>query len=131
MQQINGAVLMKQNFSIPEAELLEDLGLGDPAELSKRRKLEDYKNAYIANDLQRMQMELQEEFQKRAMEMQAGIQQQQQSQAMEQEQAMRMQEQQAATAAQGGSPGMENAGGMGMNPALGGMAPVNMGRGQQ
>ena len=111
--------------------MIEDLGYGDPAELSKRRKLEDYKNAYIANDLQRMQMMLQEEFQQRAMQAQAGIQQQQQSQAMEQEQAMRMQEQQAATAAQGGSPGMENAGGMMNNPALGGNPPVTIGRGQQ
>ena len=131
LQQINGSVLVYQNFPIPAAELIEDLGYGDPAELSKRRKLEDYKNAYIANDLQRMQMMLQEEFQQRAMEMQAGIQQQQQSQAMEQEAAMRMQEQQAATAAQGGSPGMENAGGLMNNPAMGGNPPVTMGRGQQ
>lgn len=131
LQQINGAVLVYQNFPVAAEELIEDLGYGDPAELAKRRKLEDYKNAYIANDLQRMQMELQEEFQKRQMEMQAGIQQQQQEQAMQQEMAAREQEQQQAQAAQGGSPAMENAGGLMNNPALGGNAPVTMGRGQQ
>src|SRR3990167_9552045 len=54
LQLINGAVLMKNNFSIPEAELIEDLGYGDANELSKRRKLEDYQNAYIQLDIKRM-----------------------------------------------------------------------------
>lgn len=131
LQKINGAVLMYQNFKVPQDELLEDLGMGDPADLRKRRDLEDYKNAYIANDLQKIQMQTQLEFQQQQMQMQAGIQQQQQEQAMQQEMAAREQEAQLASAQQNGSPAMENAGGMMNNPAMGGNPPVTMARGQR
>jgi hypothetical protein len=130
LQQINGAVLLKQNFRVPESELLEDLVGGDPEEMAKRRDLEDYKQAYIAADLQRIATAPQLEAQQQTMEMQAGIQQQQQSQAMEQEAAAREQEAQAAAAQQGGSPAQQQMGGLGMNPAAGGMPPVAMANGQ-
>ncbi len=126
LQQINGAVLIKQNFAVPEAELIEDLGFGDPNELSKRRKLEDYENAYIQLDLKKMDMALQMEFQQQQMQMQMQAQQEQQSQAMAQEQAMRQQEAQQAQAAGGGTPSQDAMQGLGSNPAMGGMPPVNM-----
>jgi hypothetical protein len=136
LQQINAAVLTKQNFRVPEEELLEDLGYGDPRELADRRDQEDFNNAYIQNDLQKIQMETQLEFEQKQMEMQAGLQQQQmqqqqeaQSQQMQQEQAMRQQEAQQASASQNGSPAQEQM--AGMNPAMGGMPPVNMANGQQ
>jgi len=136
LQKINGAVLMHKNFKVPQDELLEDFGYGDPDDLRKRRDLEDYKNAYVANDLQKIQMETQLEFEQKQAEMQAGIQQQQmqqqqeaQSQQMQQEQAMRQQEQQQASAVQNGSPAQDQM--AGMNPAMGGMPPVNMANGQR
>jgi hypothetical protein len=136
LQTINGAVLVKQNFRVPEAELLEDLGYGDPKELAERRDQEDFNNAYIQTDLQKIQMEAQLEFQQKQAELQAGIQQQQmkqqqeaQSQQMQQEQAMRQQEAQQASASQNSSPAQEQM--AGMNPAMGGMPPVNMANGQQ
>jgi hypothetical protein len=131
LQQINAAVLVKQNFRVPEDALLEDLGYGNPADLRKRRDLEDYINAYIQNDLQKLQMQTQLEFQQKTMEMQAGLQQQQNEQAAQQEAAAREQEAQLASAQQGGSPAQEQMGGMGMNPAMGGMPPVNMANGQR
>jgi hypothetical protein len=129
LQQINGAVLLKQNFRIPEAELIEDIGFGDPAELAKRRDLEDYRTAYIQTDLQRIQMAAQLEMQQQQMQMQA--QQAQQSQAMEQEQQARMQEEQMAAAQANASPGNENLGGPGFNPAGGGTPAVQGNRGQR
>jgi hypothetical protein len=131
LQQVNGAVLLKQNFRVPESDLIEDLVGGDPAELAKRRTLEDYQQAYIQADLQRIAMAPQMEAQERTMQMQAGIAQEQNSQAMEQEQAAREQEAQLAGAEQNASPGNENLGGMGMNPAMGGMPPVQANRGQR
>jgi hypothetical protein len=128
LQQINGAVLVKQNFSVPEADLIEDLGYGDPTELEKRRKLEDYKNAYIQVDLQKLQMQLQLEMQQAQMQMQ--MQAQQESMAMQQEQMARQQEATMAGAANNASPGMENAGGLANNPAAGGNPPVTLARGQ-
>ncbi len=135
LQQINGAVLLKQNFRIPEAELIDEIVGGDPAEMAKRRNLEDYQAAYIQNDLQRMQMALQLEQQQAQMQMQQQAQQQQmqaegqqQSQAMEQEAAMRQQEEAQAAAANGEAPAQAQAGGLGNNPAAGGQAPQpNMG----
>lgn len=131
LQSINGAVLLKNNFRVPEAELLEDLVGGDPEEMAKRRDLEDFKAAYIQTELQKLQMQAQLEFQAQQMQMQMGMQQQQQDQAMQQEAAAREQEAAMAQAQQGGSPAMGNAEGMGFNPAAGGEAPVTMGRGQQ
>jgi hypothetical protein len=131
LQQINGAVLLKQNFRVPEDELLEGLGLGNPADLAKRRDLEDYKAAYIQADLQRIAMAPQLEAQQQQMAQQAEMQQAQQSQAMEQEMMAREQEAALAGAEQNASPGNENLGGMGMNPAMGGMPPVQANRGQR
>ena len=136
LQQINGAVLLKNNFKVPEAELLEDIMGGDPAELAKRRNLEDYKNSYIQLDIERMKQELQLEGQQRTMEMQAGIQQQQQqqqadqeSQAMQQEQMMRQQESTNADAANNASPAQQAM--AGNSPNVGGQPPVQLARGQQ
>ena len=127
LQQINGAVMMKQNFSVPEADLIEDLGYGDPAELLKRRKLEDYQNAYIQIDLQRMQQQLQLEMMQAQMQIQ--MQGQQESMAMQQEQAARMQEEQMANAANNAMPANEQTGGLMNNPAAGGNPPVTVARG--
>lgn len=128
LQQINGAVLLKNNFRVPESELIEDLVGGDPEEMSKRRDLEDFKNAYIQTELQKLQMAAQLEFQQKQMEMQMQQQQQVQGQQMEAEMAAREQEAAMADAQQGGTPAQEQM--AGMNPAAGGMAPVNMARGQ-
>lgn len=128
LQQINGAVLLKQNFRIPEAELIDEIVGGDPAEMAKRRDLEDFKAAYIANELQKIGMATQLEFEGKRMEMQAGIQQQVNEQAMAQEQAARAEEEAAAAAANGDAPAQQNAGGLGMNTAAGGIAAQpNMG----
>jgi hypothetical protein len=131
LQQINGAVLMYQNFRVPQDELLEDLGLGNPKDLAERRDQEDFNSAYIQDNLRRIQMDTDMEYQQKQMELQAGLQQQQQEQAMQQEQAAREQEAQLASAQQNGSPAMDNAGGMMNNPAMGGNAPVTMARGQR
>jgi hypothetical protein len=129
LQQINGAVLLKQNFRVPEEELVEDLVGGDPSELAKRRNLEDYKNAYIQADIKRIMDAEQLETQQKMMEMQAGIQQQQQAQAAEQEAAARQQEQAQADAANNATPAQ---GAMeGMTPNMGGMPPVQMARNQR
>jgi hypothetical protein len=130
LQQINGAVMLKNNFRVPEAELLEDLIGGDPSEMAKRRDLEDFKAAYIQTELQKLQMQAQLEFQQMQMQMQMGLQQQQQSQAMEQESAAREQEAQMAAAQRGGTPAQEQMGGLGMDPSAGGMPPVNIANGQ-
>jgi len=136
LQTINGAVLMKQNFRVPEEDLLEDLGVMNPMEAAERRDQEDFNNAYIQNDLQKIQMETQLEFEQKQMEMQAGLQQQQmqqqqeaQSQQMQQEQAMRQQEAAGASASQNGSPAQDQM--AGMNPAMGGMPPVQVANGQR
>jgi len=133
LQTINGAVLMKQNFPIPDDELMEDMGFGDPAELAKRRKLQDYKDTYVQNDMRKIGMDTDLEYAQKQMEMQAGIQQQQmqQQQSMEQEAAAQEQEAAAAQAANNGSPAMDNVGGLGNNPALGGNPPVTLARGQE
>jgi hypothetical protein len=131
LQQINGAVLLKQNFRVPEDELLEDLGLGNPADLAKRRDLEDYKATYIQADLKRIAMQPDLEAAQEQMEMQMGAAQQQNQEAMAQEQAAREQEAMIANAQQNASPGNENLGGMGMNPAMGGTPPVQGNRGQR
>ena len=131
LQVINGAVLLKQNFRIPEADLIEDLGYGDPNELAKRRDLEDYKQTYITADLQRIQMAPQLEMAQKQMEMQAGIQQQQQEQAMQQEMAAREQEAAMAGAQQNASPAQDQMGGLMNNPAMGGNPPVNLANGQR
>jgi hypothetical protein len=131
LQQINGAVLMYQNFRVPQDELLEDLGLGNPKDLAERRDQEDFNSAYIQDNLRRIQMDTDMEYQQKQMELQAGLQQQQQEQAMQQEQAAREQEAQLASAQQNGSPAMDNAGGMMNNAAMGGNPPVTMARGQR
>lgn len=133
LQQINGAILLKQNFKVPEAELLETIVGGDQAEMEKRRNLEDYKNAYIQLDIKRMDQQLQLEGQKATMEMQAGIQQQQaqqqQEMAMQQQAAIQQQQAQQAAAAGNGTPAQ---GAMeGMTPNMGGTPPVQMARGQR
>jgi len=120
LQTINGAVLVKQNFRVPEAELLEDLGYGDPKELAERRDQEDFNNAYIQNDLSKIQMETQLEFQQK---------QEAQSQQMQQEQAMRQQEAAGASASQNGSPAQDQM--QGMNPAMGSIPPVSVANGQR
>jgi hypothetical protein len=127
LQSINGAVLLKQNFRIPEADLIEDLVGGDPQELDKRRALEDYKNAYIAADIQRIQMAPQLE----AQQMQQEQQMQMQSQQMQQEMAARQQEQAQASAQDNGSPATDNTKGQGWNPNMGGTPPVGAARGQR
>lgn len=134
LQQINGAVLLKNNFAVPEEELIEDIVGGDPMEMMKRRKLEDYKNAYIQADLKRIMDAQALETQKQQMEMQAGIQQQVQQQQMQQEQAMQQEqmarEQEAAQADQmaNASPAMEAM--AGNSPNMGGQPPVQMARNQ-
>ncbi len=130
LQQINGAVMLKQNFRIPAAELIEDLVGGDPEEMAKRRDLEDFKEAYIQTELQKLQMAAQLEMQKAQMQMQMEAQQGQQQQAQEQEMAMQQQEAQMAQAQQGGSPAQEQMQGMMNNPAAGGNPPVTLARGQ-
>jgi hypothetical protein len=137
LQEVNAAILLKNNFRIPEAELMEELVPGDPAELADRRNLEDYKNAYIANDLRKLQMQTDLEFQAQQMQMQAGIQQQVQQQqmqqqgAMQEEQMAREQEMANAQASQNASPAMEQMGGAMNNPAQGGVPPVQLARGQK
>jgi hypothetical protein len=131
LQQINGAVLLYQNFRVPQEEVLEHLGISNPQEAAKRRDLEDYKAAYIQADLQRIAMQPQLEAQQQQMQQQAEMQQAQQSQAMEQEMMAREQEAALAGAEQNASPGNENLGGLGMNPAMGGMPPVMANRGQR
>ena len=138
LQQINGAVMLKNNFTmVPEADLLEDIVGGDPVEMSKRRKLEDYENTYIGADLKRITDAQQLETQGQMMQMQAGIQQQQQAmqqqamqqQAMQQEQQARQQEAATAAAANGQTPAQ---GAMqGNSPNQGGVPPVQMARGQK
>lgn len=127
LQMINGAVMVKNNFSIPEADLIEDLGYGDPVELRKRRKLEDYQNAYIQLDLKRLADAQQLETQQAAMQMQ--MQAQQESMAMQQEQQARAMEEQQAAAAQNAAPANEQTGGLMNNPAAGGNPPVTVARG--
>jgi hypothetical protein len=129
LQQWNAAILAKQNFRVPEADLIEDLVGGDPEEMAKRRDLEDFKQAYIQTELQKLQMAAQLEMQQAQMQMQMQAQQGQQQQ-MEQEAAAREQEAQLAQAQQGGSPAQQQMGGLGMNPAAGGMPPVAMANGQ-
>lgn len=131
LQQINAAVLVKQNFAVPEAELLEDIGFGDPSEMKKRRHLEDFQTAYLQAELKRIAMQPDLEAAQAQMEMQAGIQQQQQEQAMQQEMAAREQEAMMAGAQQNASPGNENLGGQGFNPAAGGIPPVQGNPGQK
>jgi hypothetical protein len=130
LQQINGAVMLKNNFRIPEAELLEDIVGGDPAEMAKRRDLEDFKAAYIQTELQKLQMQAQLEFQAQQMQMQAGLQQQQQEQAMQAEMQAREQEAQMAQAQSGGTPAQDQMGGLMNNPAAGGVPPVQLANGQ-
>lgn len=127
LQQINGAVLMKQNFRVPDSELLEDLGYNNPKDLSERRDQEDLSNAYMAAEIQRIQMAPQLE----AQQMQMQQQQEMASQQMQQEQQARMQEEQAANAQQNASPANENLTGQGWNPAMGGTPPVGAARGQR
>jgi len=126
LQQVNGAVLLKNNFSIPEADLIEDLMGGDPEEMKKRRKLEDYQNAYLQVDLARLQQQLQLEMMQAQMQIQM---QGQQQAAMQQEEQARMMEQQQAAALQNAAPANENLGGAGFNPAQGGQPPVTGARG--
>jgi hypothetical protein len=116
LQQINGAVLIKNNFRVPEAELLEDLGYSNPSELAKRRNQDDYSNAYIQVDLQKLQMQAQLEMQQAQMQLQA---QQQQEMAAQQ-----------AQAANNAAPANQNLGGQGFNPAMGGTPPVQGAEGQ-
>ena len=125
LQQINGAVLMKNNFRVDEAELLEQFGIANPKETAKRRALEDYQNAYIADDIQKIAMQTQLEFAQKQAEMQMKT----QSTAMQQEQAARQQEQANANASANASPAMEQM--QGMNPATGGIPPVELARGQK
>jgi len=126
LQRINAAVLVKQNFSVPEAELIEDLGYGDPTELAKRRHVEDYKAAYIQTDLRQMQLDQELAQQEKIMKLQAGIAQQQQADAAAQEEQARAAEANEAAAAQGGAPSQQ-AEGLGANPAMQGMPPTQMG----
>lgn len=135
LQQINGAVLLKNNFAVPEEELIEEIIGGDPTEMMKRRKLEDYKNAYISADLKRIMDAQGLETAQKQMEMQAGIQQQvqqqqaqQESQAMQQEQMARQQEAAQADQMQNASPAMEAM--QGNSPNAGGMPPVQMANNQ-
>lgn len=130
LQQINGAVLAKNNFNIPESDLVEDLGYGDPSELKKRRQLENYENAYIQTDLQKLQMQAQLEMQQAQMQMQQQAQ-QVQMQAQQEAQMQQAQLQQQSQAMNNASPANQNLGGDGFNPAQGGTAPVQGNRGQQ
>jgi hypothetical protein len=131
LQETNAAILIKNNFRVSEEKLLDDLGYPNPQEEADKRNLEDYKNAYVANDIRQIQMQTDLQFQAQQMEMQMGMQQQamQQQGAMQQEQAAREQEAAMANASQNASPAMENM--EGMNPAAGGMPPVEMARGQK
>lgn len=136
LQQINGAVLLKNNFDLPDDELIEDLVGGDPVELRKRRKLQDMQNTYLQADLKRIMDAQQLETQQAGMEMQAGLQQKmqadqqnQQSQAMAQEEQARAQEAAMANASNNATPAQ---GAMeGMTPNQGGLPPVQMARGQR
>ncbi len=133
LQQINGAVLLKNNFDLPDEELIEDLVGGDPAELRKRRKQQDMQNTYLQADLKRIMDAQQMETQQKMMEMQAGLQQQmqqqQQGQAQAQEEQARQQEAAMANASNNATPAQ---GAMeGMTPNQGGLPPVQMARGQR
>jgi hypothetical protein len=127
LQSINGATLLHQNLGVPMADLVEDLGYGDPVDLKKRRTLEDLTNAYLQADQQRILSAPQLEMAQAQMQMQAGIQQQVQGQQMQQEQAMRQQEQAQASAQQNGSPATNNLTGQGWDPNQGGVPPVGAG----
>ena len=136
LQQINGAVLLKNNFDLPDEELVEDLVGGDPAEMRKRRKLQDMENTYLLADMKRITDAQQLETQQAMMEMQAGIQQQvqaqaqeQQSQAMAQEEQARAMEEANANASNNATPAQENM--EGMTPNQGGLPPVQMARNQR
>lgn len=131
LQRMNAAVLAFQNFPVPSAELVEDLGYGDPAELAKRRHLEDMERTYLEADRQRIAMMPQMEMQQQQMQMQMEQQQAAQSQQMEAELAAREQEAQLAAAEANASPAMENMGGLMNNPAAGGVPPVQLARGQK
>jgi hypothetical protein len=131
LQKINAATLLYQNFRVPQDEVLEKLGFGNPADLAKRRDLEDYRNTYVQADLKRIAMQPDLEAAQAQMQMQMGAQQQQQEQAMQQEQMAREQEQAMADAQANASPGNENLGGPGFNPNGGGTPPVQGNRGQK
>lgn len=131
LQQINGAVMLKNNFRIPEGDLIEDLGYGDPNDLANRRDLEDYERAYVQTDLQKIQMQAQLEMQQAQMQMQMQAQQaqQQQAQAMQMQQQQGQQQQDAAMqaqAAQGGAPANDQTQGLMNNPSAGGNPPVTV-----
>lgn len=131
LQQINGAVLLKNNFKVPESTLLEDLGIGDPAEMEKMRRQDDYKDMFISADLKRIQDAQQLETQQATMEMQMQAQQAaQQQQQQAQAQAQQQQAAQQAQAQKNAAPANQNLGGPGFDPSQGGTAPVNGARGQ-
>ena len=135
LQQINGAVLLKNNFKVPEEDLLEDLGIGDPKDASDRRRLDDYKDMFIQSDLKRIIDAQALETAQQQMEMQMQAQQAQQQMAQQGAQQAAQQQQGAATqaAAQGnGAPANDNLGGQGFDPSQGGTPPVqgNPGQGQ-
>lgn len=130
LQQINGAVMLKNNFRIPEGELIDELGYGDPRELADRRDLEDYERTYIQVDLQKIQQAAQLEMQQAQMQMQMQAQQAQQQQAQQGQAAAQAQQQgaqQQADAANNQMPSQDQAQGMMNNPAAGGNPPVQVG----
>lgn len=131
LQQINGAVLLKNNFKVPEDDLLEDIGIGDPMEAAQRRRLDDYKDIFIQADLKRVMDAQALETAQMQMQMQMQAQQAQQQQMQEQQmQAQQQAAQQQAQAQGNAAPANENLGGQGFNPAQGGTPPVQGARGQ-
>jgi hypothetical protein len=127
LQQINAAVMLKNNFQVPEAEVMEELGYHDPREMADRRAMEDYERIYIQTDLQKIQRAADLEFQQQQMELQ--MQAQKEAAAQQQEMAAQQQEQQMAAASANAAPANEQAQGQGFNPAMGGTPPVQAARG--
>jgi len=126
----NTAIMLYRDLGIPASELVENIGFGDPRVLFDKRAQEDIERSVIEVEVQRPLRELEQEYQERTMQMQAGIQQQQQQQqqqmALEEQQAMVQNELQNQAAA----PVTEALGGLGRNPAAGGLPPAQGAPGQ-
>jgi hypothetical protein len=113
---INAAILGNKNLKMPLGRLLEDIGYEDSDAAIKEWEQERQDETAVQLDIQQSQLA-----------MQAQIQQQAQMQQMAM-QAQMEQQMQAQAAANQPPPnqGMENAGGLGFNPAQGGTPPVQM-----
>jgi hypothetical protein len=120
---LNAGILGNKNLKMPLGGILEDIGIEDSTSAMDEWEQERMDETAIQLDIQKQTMALQLEMEKA----QTALQMQAQEAQMQQQSQM---EQQANAQAQGGtppsSPGMEQAGGGGFNPAQGGQPPVQM-----